>query len=264
MNTVETTFHPDQLRASMLDFWRGALEIAVTADGLECAVPQSYPDGWQIVLKFELLTPGVVRLSDGGKTLWQLAQTGQNLEADATAARLREILGAFKIERDGWTLSRAVHWPAAGEEVHLFTEALVSVAHLGYLHDPVSKPSNVARQTVEKVFRERKVEFLTNHRLEGRVEKRIEVDYFAVPKRPLAIQVLGRRGAVTGYMEQWGFRWRDLHDAAPNLLRVMLYDPAVQDVDSTAAAIGQSVCDYFGPYHETNRLHAVIDQAERK
>ncbi len=263
MSTVETILHPDQLRASLLDFWKGALEIAVTADGLECAVPQSYPDGWQIVLKFEMLTPGVVRLSDGGKTLWQLAQTGQNLEADATAARLGEILGAFKLERDGWNLSRSMRWPVPGEEIHLFTEALVSVAHLGYLHDPTPKPSNVARQTVEKVLRERKLEFRTKHRLEGRVEKRIEVDFYAEPKRALAVQVLGRRGVVTSYMEQWGFRWRDLHDAHPQLLRVMLYDPAVQDVDSTASAIGSSVCDYFGPYHETNRLHEIIDRAER-
>jgi hypothetical protein len=95
-------------------------------------------------------------------------------------------------------------------------------------------------------------------------EKRIIVDYFASPRRLLAVQVLGRRGTVTSYMEQWGFRWRDLHDAHPRLLRVMLYDPAVQDVDSTATAIGESVCDYFGPYHETNRLHEVIDLAARR
>jgi hypothetical protein len=250
------------LRASLLDFWKGTLEIASTATGLECAVPQSYPDGWQIVLKLDVVTPGVVRLSDGGKTLWQLAQHGQNLEAEIAAQRLREILSAFKVEREGWNLWRTVRWPIAGEEVHLFAEALVSVAHLSYLHDPIARAPSVARQTLEKVFRERRVEFRTNHRLEGRVEKRIEVDYFAAPKRPLAVQVLGRRGLVTGYMEQWGFRWRDLRDAHPSLLRVMLYDPAVQDVDATAAAIGQSVCEYFGPYHETDRLHEIVDRAE--
>jgi hypothetical protein len=226
-------------------------------------MPQSYPDGWQIVLKIDTMTPGIVQLSDGGKTLWQLAQSGQNLEADVTSQQLREILGAFRVERDGWNLFRTLRWPVPGEELHLFTEALVSIAHLGYLHDPTPRTANVARQTVEKVLRERNVEFRTNHRLEGRVEKRIEVDYFATPKRSLAVQVLGRRGVVTSYMEQWGFRWRDLHDAHPDMLRVMLYDPAVQDVDSTASAIGQSVCDYFGPYHETNRLHEIIDRARR-
>lgn len=264
MSSVETTLQPELLRATLHDFWQGALEIATTPTGLECAVPQSYPDGWQIVLKLDAFLPGVVRLSDGGMTLWQLAQSGQNLEAEMTALRLREILDAFKVQRDGWELFRPVRWPVPGEEIHLFTEALVSIAHLTYLHEPTPKVLPVARQTVEKVFRERGVQFRMNHRLEGRVEKRIEVDYFATPKRSIAVQVLGRRGAVTSYMEQWGFRWRDLHDAHPQLLRVMLYDPAVQDVDSTASAIGESVCDYFGPYHETNRLHDMIDRATKQ
>lgn len=263
MNAVETTLHPDRLREALLDFWKGSLEIATTASGLEFAVPQSYPDGWQIVLKLELLTPTTARLSDGGKTLWQLAQTGQNLEAEITSLRLHELIEAFQLQRDGWNLFRFVAWPVPGEEVHLFAESLVSVAHLAYLHEPAAKAPNIARETLEKVFRERKIEAKTNHRLEGLIEKRIIVDYFAMPVRPLAVQVLGKRGAITSYMEQWGFRWRDLRDAHPKLLRVMLYDPAVQDVDSTASAIGQSVCEYFGPYHETNRLHDIIDRASK-
>jgi hypothetical protein len=261
VSTVETSLQPNLLRDALLDFWQGSLEIAATPAGLEFAVPHSYPDGWQIVLQLSLPTPGTAKLSDGGKTLWQLSQSGQNLEAEATAQRLREICEAFHLERDGWELFRYLPWPTPGAEIHLFTEALVSISHLAYLHDPAPKAPNVARQTVEKIFREREVEFRTNVRLEGRVEKRIEVDYLATPRRALAVQVLGRRGIVTSYMEQWGFRWRDLHEANPGLLRVMLYDPAIQDVDSTASAIGQSVCDYFGPYHETQRVHDLIDLA---
>lgn len=258
---VEITLHPDILRENLHAFWRESLEIAPTPSGLEIAVPQSYPDGWQIVLRLELVTPTTVRLSDNGKTLWQLAQNGQNVDAEITALRLRDILDAHQVQRDGWDLFRFITWPAAGAEIHLFTEALVSIAHLAYLHEPAARAPNVARETVEKVFREREIAFQTNHRLEGRVEKRIVVDYFASPYRPLAVEVLGRRGSVTAYMEQWGFRWRDLHDAHPRLLKVMLYDPAVQEVDSTATAIGESVCDYFGPYHQTNRLHDIMDAA---
>lgn len=264
MSTVDTALSPDLVRAALLDFWTGSLEIAATPTGLQFAVPSSYPDGWQIVLQLELLTPTTVRLSDSGKTLWQLAQTGQNLEADVTAQRLRELIGSFQLQRDGWELFRFLPWPVPGAEIHLFTEALLAIAHLTYLHEPAAKSPNVARQTVEKVFRERELTVQQNHRLEGRVEKRIVVDYYAVPARPIAVQVLGRRGAVTSYMEQWGFRWRDLHDAHPQLLRVMLYDPAVQEVDSTASAIGESVCDYFGPYHETQRIHDLIDRAQRR
>src|SRR5690606_12267373 len=142
-------------------------------------------------------------------TLWQLAQTGQNIDAEVTALRLRELIDAFKLQRDGWDLFRFIPWPAAGADVHLFAEALVGISHLAYLHDPTPKLPNVARQTVEKIFRERAIEPKTKHGLEGRVEKRIVVDYFASPYRSVAVQVLARRGAVTSYMEQWGFRWRD-------------------------------------------------------
>jgi hypothetical protein len=212
----------------------------------------------------ELPTATTARLSDGGKTFWQLAQTGQNIEADVTAQRIRELCDTYQLKRNGWELFRFLSWPAPGAEIHLFTEALVSIAHLAYLHEPAARTPNVARETVEKVFRERQIDAKTSHRLEGRVEKRIVVDYFASPYRSLAVQVLGRRGAVTSYMEQWGFRWRDLHDAHPRLIRIMLYDPAVQEVDSTATAIGESVCDYFGPYDNVTRLNDLIDVAARR
>ncbi len=137
----------------------------------------------------------------------------------------------------------------------------MSIAHLAYLHEPAAQTLNIARQTVEKVFRERQIEAKTNQILSGKVEKRIRVDYLATPYRSVAVQVLGRCGAVTGYMKQWGFRWRDLHDTHPRLLRVMLYDPAVQDIDSTASAIGEAVCDYCGPYDNVTRLHDLLDAA---
>lgn len=261
MSTVETTLSPHILRETLQSFWQDSLEIAQTPRGLEFAVPQSGPDGWQIVLRLELLTATTARLSDSGKTLWHLAQTGQNIEADVTAHRIRELCDAYQLKHDGWELFRLLTWPTPGAEVHLFIEALVSIAHLAFLHEPAAQTVNVARQTLEKVFRERQIEAKTNQILSGKIEKRIRVDYLVTPYRSLAVQVLGRRGAVTSYMEQWGFRWRDLHDAHPRLLRAMLYDPAVQDIDSTATAIGEAVCDYFGPYDNVTRLHDLLDLA---
>jgi len=263
MSAVENTPSPSILRDNLQSFWQESLEIASTPHGLEFAVPQSYPDGWQIVLRLSLPTATTARLSDGGKTLWQLAQTGQNVDDGVPAQRIRELCETYQLKRNGWELFRFLPWPSPGAEIHLFTEALVSIAHLSYLHEPAAQTVNVARETVEKVFRERQIDAKTNHFLSGKVEKRIKVDYFASPYRSLAVQVLGRRGGVTSYMEQWGFRWRDLHDAHPRLLRVMLYDPAVQDIDSTATAIGEAVCDYFGPYDNVTRLHDLLDVASR-
>lgn len=261
MSAVETTPSPTVLRENLQTFWQESLEIAATPQGLEFAVPQSFPDGRQIVLRLSLPTATTARLGDGGKTLWQLAQNGQNVGADVAVQRIREVCDAYQLKRDGWELFCFLPWPTPGAEIHLFTEALVSIAHLDYLHEPAAETINVARETMEKVFRERKIEVKTNHHLAGKVEPRIRVDYFAASRRALAVQVLGRRGAVTGYMEQWGFRWSDLHDAHPELLRVMLYDPAVQDVDSTATAIGEAVCDDFGPYDKVTRLHDLVDFA---
>ena len=69
---------------------------------------------------------------------------------------------------------------------------------------------------------------------------------------------------VADLTAEWWERIKDSRRVAQNnVLRVMLYDPAVQEIDRTASAIGESVCDYFGPYHESNRLHEIIALAAR-
>ena len=45
-----------------------------------------------------------------------------------------------------------------------------------YLHEPAAQTINVARETVEKVFRERQIDAKTNHYLQGKVEKRINLN----------------------------------------------------------------------------------------
>jgi hypothetical protein len=237
------------------------LEIAVTKSGISLAVPLSFPDGWQVLFDLEPLTPRAVRVTDCGRTLQWLAAAGQNIEGEGLVTMLNERICTFELQRDGWELYRELALPLAGVDLHLFGEALVSIAHLNYLHEPASKPPNVARQTVEKVFREREIVPSQRHPLDGKVEKDIRVDYYIEARRPVAMEVLGRRGIITGYMEQWGFRWRDLRDAHPALMPVMVYDPAVQEVDGLAQAIGESECELFCPYSETERIHAVLDKS---
>jgi hypothetical protein len=41
----------------------------------------------------------------------------------------------------------------------------------------------------------------------------------------------------------------------------MLFDPAVQDIDSESLAIDQDVCELFCPYNETDRIHALLTRA---
>ena len=148
-----------------------------------------------------------------------------------------------------------------GNDLHHFGEGLLSIASLNNLHDPVARIPNIAEQTVERVFADRQLKPERNYSLSGRVEKKVKVDYFLDLRRPVAVEVLARRGNVTAYMEQWGFRWRDLRDANASLLPAMIYDPATQEIDPTAKAIGEAVCELFCPYHETQRLHALLDRA---
>jgi hypothetical protein len=264
MSDNTNILHPDSVRQTLQSFWGESLEIAATRSGLSLAVPLCFPDGWQVLFDLQPLTPKAVRVTDRGRTLQWLAGAGQNIEADGLVTMLNEQIRTFQLQRDGWELYRELTLPLAGVDLHLFGEALVSIAHLNNLHEPASKPPNVARQTVEKVFKERKVKPERNFGLDGKVERDIRVDYYIEARHPVAMEVLGRRGVVRNYMEQWGFRWRDLRDAHPNLLPVMIYDPAVQEVDGLAQAIGESECELFCPYSETERIHAVLDKAGTK
>ena len=262
MRAKTTILQPDSLRQTLQSFWGESLEIATTRSGLSLAVPLCLPDGWQVLFDVQTLTQQTVRVTDHGRTLQWLASAGQNIEADGLVTMLNERIRTFQLQRDGWELYRQLPVPLAGVDLHLFGEALVSIAHLNNLHEPASKPPNVARQTVEKIFKEREIKPEPNFKIDGKVERNIRVDYYLPARHPVAIEILGRRGVVTSYMEQWGFRWRDLRDAHPYLLPVMIYDPAVQDVDSTALAIGESVCELFCSYDQTEEINSLLDRAE--
>jgi uncharacterized protein YjhX (UPF0386 family) len=254
---------PEVIRRVLEEFWAETLEVAATPAGLSLAIPLCYPDGWQILLDLRPLTPGVVRLSDSGRTLHGLAGGGQNIEA----ARIKELLieraEAFHIQRDGWELYRDARLPLAGMDIHLFAEGLADISRLCNLYEATPKTRNVVRETVERVFQERAIPVQQGIRLDGKLEKHIQVDYFARMNRPIAMEVISRRDNITPFMEQWGFRWRDLCDLTPNLLPAMIFDPAVSELDETALSIGNSVCELFCAYDETNRINAFLESAGR-
>ena len=96
--------------------------------------------------------------------------------------------------------------------------------------------------------------------LEGRLERRIQVDYYIDRGPGLALEVVARRRHLLAYMEQWGWRWTDLHAKHPKLLRAMVCDPDRQSWDQTELDIGRSVCDVFYPYFETGTIDAAVRQ----
>lgn len=244
----------------MQEFWRGQMEAAETRTGLALTLPLMYPDGWQVTLHLESLTPGWARLTDAGKTLGALIATGMSLDAKHTAALLRDRVQAFELKSDGAVISKEVRLPLEGMDVQLFGEALVSIAHLIYRHEPANHLVNPADSAVRRIFAHRKLEPKCNVELPGRLLHATRVDYLLEGNRPFALQVVNRREHLLDYMERWAFRWDDLRKRNDRLLTGMVYNPESQEWDATSLRIGAEVCDVFCRYDEVAPLNTVLDR----
>lgn len=263
MNDVETILKASDLRAALLKFWDDALAIEKCKGGFAIAMPQTGLDGWQLVIEVEAGPPGKLRLSDAGRTLGALEALGQNIEATAVNEKIHSILRVHEIDREGFELYRWLGLPLNAVDVHVFVEGLAAVSHLANLHEPVVRALDIANKTLERVFADRKIIAKRGAVLTGKAEKSIRVDYLADTKRPVAVEILRRKSNLLPVMEQWGFRWQDIQKVNPNVIPVMLYDRAVQEIDEASRAIGEEVCKLFCAYDETDRIHSVLDESMR-
>jgi hypothetical protein len=184
-----------------------------------------------------------------------------SLEAKHTAALLHERLEIFELKSDGAVISKDVRLPLQGVDVQIFAEALVSIAHLVYRHEPASLLENPADKVVRQVFAARKVQPRRNAEVQGHLLKFTRIDYLVEAKRSVAVQVVNRRENLLDYMERWAFRWDDLKKHNHRLLTGMVYNPENQDWDETSLRIGSEVCDVFCRYDEVQPLNRVLDQA---
>lgn len=260
MKTAEP-LTPEACRETLRRFWDGQTDIAEHGAGVAMALPLIYPDGWQVQVYLERLSGSEAIITDKGHTLARLQEQSVNYDAGLTSTLLQERLKTFELQRDGFELLRQIRLPLDGRDVQLFAESLVSIAHLVYRYEPHNPCESPADRTLRQVFKERQLEARENVELDGEIEKRIRVDYLVECRRPVACQVVRRRGPLLPYMEQWGFRWGDLRRRHPTLWRAMVYDPDKQDWDETASRIGREVCDLFCPYFETATLHAFFANA---
>ncbi len=264
---LESQLEPQTVIQALRHFWSDTLEVEKNeAGGAVLAYPLNYPDGWQIVLELSQTTPRAAVLSDGGRTLRRLAEAGQIFDSRSrgTYDLLQERLNAFEVSRNGLELWRTIAMPLQGIDIHVFAEALVSIAYLYYRHEPEIETENVADRTVEKVIFDRRLAVTRGAKLDGTIERQVTVDFLVKTRSPVAVQLITRRGNVLPYMEQWGFRWNDLRSTHLNLLPVMIYDPARQTIDATSREIGKRYCELFCPYHETEQLHQLLDRAQER
>ena len=254
---------PEACLESMERFWREYSEAGRTRDGIALTLPLMYPDGLQVCVFLSLIAPSVARISDHGKTVGMLIESGLTLNAKVTGEYFNERLRTFELHRDGFILWKDLRLPLQGFEIQIFAEALVSIAHLFYRHEPGTIAENFGDKAVRQLFERRKISPLRNAEIEGTLEQRIKVDYLVQARNPVAIEVVNRRFDLLPYMEQWAFRWGDLRDHNNTLRAAMVYDPEHQEWDSTALKIGNEVCDIFCRYDEPKALDDALANALR-
>jgi len=248
----------DSIRRSLGDFWTEALEIGATPSGYSVALPQTLPDGWQLIIDLETPLPNGVRITDKGRILGWLQSRGQNIETDLIRRQLRDLCEQCSIERNGFELSRWLSEGLDPVELHVFAEGLVGVAYLTYLHEQKPRALDVPDQTLRRVFTDHQVQAQENFNLDGQTRKKIRLDYFLPEQRSAAFHIIRRHGRIIDNMEQWGFRWHDLRSKHPALRPAMIFDPYHQEIDEDSRAIGEESCDLFCSYEEVDRIHEFI------
>lgn len=247
------------LRGLLTSFWNESLEIETTARGLVFTMPVSYPDGWQVVVELSQKTPKGFYLSDRGKTLSWLCGHGQNVHTDAVKTHLQRLCAEHFISEENGVLHRWLPSPLDPTDIQVFAEGLVAISRLDILNDHRLAEENIAETTVQRVFHDAGLEPERNHKLNVTKDRTVTVDYYAKLKRPFALQLLKTKTDLPGTMEKWGFRWHELKKSYPGLAPVMLYDRNTQLIDSYSRHIGETECELFCGYDETDRVHRILE-----
>lgn len=255
-DTINST--QDLLRDAFTAFWGEQLTIEPEGKGLAVAMPLMDATGWQVVLHLEPLTGTHWAVGDRGATLGMLDDAGKNLDA----GKFRDIIDAqcrfYGFERDGLVLSRTVRFPFDAAEIQIFAEGLVALSHLvpKTKKDVTINTLPRMEDRISSYFHRRQWHPERRRKLSGKVESDIVVEYYweglstALNPRPIALQPVGRTAGLKDYMEKWAWRWTDLKNANPKLIKAMVFDPDAQAWDRESRNIGEQVCDIFVPIFE--------------
>ncbi len=259
-NPVTTlALDPEQCRHALSAFWSEQLTVDRDRQGLVLALPLMLPDGVQVVVEIHPISERRALLTDAGDALRWLVGHGLNIKTDANRQWLDQRLAAFEVSRNGFELFREIALPIQGPDVHIFGEALASIANLIYRHEEQQAAVSTADEQVVRILKEFSVPYRRNVSLSGFIEDSIQVDYFWEKTAPSALEVLGKSGRVLESMERWGWRWPDLKRKTQNLRTAMIYDPDRQVIDANSRRIGEEVCDLFCAYHESDRIAEFVN-----
>lgn len=255
---ANTHLSSTDLRALLTSFWNEALEIEPTAQGLLFTMPASYPDGWQVVLELSQMTPKGLLLSDRGKTLSWLTGQGQNIGTETMRQHLQRLCAEHSLTEEDGVLCRWLELPLDARDIQVFAEGLVAVSRLDILNDHRMAEEDVADTVVKRILSDAGLEAKRKHKLNVTEDRAVHVDYFIEQRRPSAIQILRAKSDISGSMEKWGFRWHGMKKNYAGLAPIMLYDRDTQLIDPYSRHIGETECELFCGYDETDRIHDTL------
>lgn len=249
------------LRTSFAEFWQEQLQVEPVSDALAVSPPLLYADGWQVTVYLEPLTPTQWRITDRGATLGKLIDAGLHPEQGKLAKEVKEQSSFYGFDRDGLQVEKILRFPFDVAEIQIFAEGLVALSHLSpkVPKEILPQTERMIEERISAFFYNRHLTPLRRHKLAGLVETEITVDFYLEGPSPLALQPVNRTRNLLPYMEQWGWRWTDLKNRHPDMIRAMVYDPDNQQWDEASLNIGKQVCDVFTPYSDTDEaLSAVL------
>lgn len=255
---AENHLTKSDLRRQLLSLWDDILEIETIPQGFLFTMPAAYPDGWQVVVELKQVTPKGFVLSDQGKTLTWLFGQGQNIQTEAMQAHVRRYCAEHFIEEVKGVFFRNLNAPLEMTDIQVFTEGLVAISRLEVLNDHRIAEENLAESYVQRVFEDAHLTPTRHEKLNITKERAVTVHFFVREKRPLAVQLIKTKSDVSGTMEKWGFRWHELKKAYTGLAPVMLYDRNTQVIDDYSRHIGETECELFCGYDETDRIHETL------
>jgi hypothetical protein len=256
---------PDVVQNALTKFWGEQLRVVQNRDRLVLALPLMDPDGWQIVVSLQPISGTRAIISDRGETLARLDNSGLDLEGEGTGRLLESRLKVFELLRDGYELKKEIALPLDGVDVQLFGEALVSLGHLLYRHEPAKLRAEHVYHQVRGLLLRQHLKFIEGPAavIPGRTEKSISIDFLVQGRCSIACKTVERRGRMREYMEQWGYRWLDAKSHDSKLIAAMFFDPENQQWDEGSLAIGREVCQVFHPYHAVDEIQRDLDRYAR-
>ncbi|MCH8473641.1 MAG: DUF1828 domain-containing protein [Opitutales bacterium] len=252
--SIDKTELTNTLRAAFASFWEEQLQVEAVAGGLAVSPPLLYADGWQVTIYLEQLTPKQWRITDRGATLGKLLDAGLQPDQGKLATLIQRQTSFYGFDRDGLQFEKLVRFPFEVAEIQIFAEGLIALSHQmpKVPKEIIPGTEHMIEDRIASFFYNRRLTPLRRHKLAGQVEREITVDFYLEGPQPLALQPVTRARNLRPYMEQWGWRWTDLKNRHPDMIRAMIYDPDNQPWDEASLNIGREVCTIFAPYHETD------------